>query len=210
MAGTANGAARGSDSARSRYRISRQKRKTGDVLANARQIMYGARPLILELTGKESLNDKYFTQVLLPDFIDDNPQLTANWRVAYDARGHLTEPHTYREIGLGTLEVEAYIDAQAEIGPAVGLTSSDMYPTYGPLYRYNTILFIEKEGFTPLWESARISERFDVGFMSTKGMSVTAARKLIDELSSNGNLKQVLVQRYIDFLVVRMRRSVSA
>jgi hypothetical protein len=39
-------------------------------LANARQIMYRARPLILEMTGQEKkFNDKYFTQTLLPDFI---------------------------------------------------------------------------------------------------------------------------------------------
>ena len=29
---------------------------------NARQIMYAARPLILELTGEDQLNDVYFTQ----------------------------------------------------------------------------------------------------------------------------------------------------
>jgi hypothetical protein len=41
-----------------------------------------------------------------------------------------------------------------------------MYPTHGPLNRYQTILFVEKEGFMPLLEDARIAERFDVGIMS--------------------------------------------
>jgi Histidine kinase-, DNA gyrase B-, and HSP90-like ATPase len=35
--------------------------------ANARQVMYAARPEILRLTGKDKLDDAYFTQVLLPD-----------------------------------------------------------------------------------------------------------------------------------------------
>jgi hypothetical protein len=170
----------------------------GKYPANARQIMYAARPLILELTGRESLDDKYFTQTLLPDFMEDNAELTANWSVAYDARGHFIEPHTYREIGLGTLEVDGYLETEAEIGPAVKLGGSEMYPTHGPLNRYETILFIEKEGFMPLLESARIAERFDLGIMSTKGMSVVACRKLLDELSASGHLKQVLVLHDFD------------
>ena len=36
--------------------------------ANARQIMYAARAHIQERTGKQ-LNDTYFTQTLLPDYI---------------------------------------------------------------------------------------------------------------------------------------------
>jgi hypothetical protein len=43
--------------------------------------------------------------------------------------------------------------------------------------------FIEKEGFDPLLQQARIAERFDIAIMSTKGMSVTAARMLLDRLA---------------------------
>jgi DNA topoisomerase VI subunit A len=51
------------------------------------------------------------------------------------------------------------------------------------------VLFIEKEGFTPVLEAARIPERFDIAPMSTKGMSVTAARLLIDELCGRLGLR---------------------
>ncbi|NJM13211.1 MAG: hypothetical protein HC889_16275, partial [Synechococcaceae cyanobacterium SM1_2_3] len=46
----------------------------GTLPANARQIMYVARPLIIELTGKASpwKNDATFTQMLLPDFMRDH------------------------------------------------------------------------------------------------------------------------------------------
>jgi DNA topoisomerase VI subunit A len=55
--------------------------------------------------------------------------------------------------------------------------------TVGPTNRYRTILFIEKEGFSALLERAQIAERFDVAIMSTKGMSVTASRLLLDRLA---------------------------
>jgi hypothetical protein len=170
----------------------------GEYPANARQIMYAARPRILELTGKEKMDDKYFTQKLLPDFLKENSALTKNWKVVYDARGHFIEPHTYHEIGLGTLEVENYLDSKVKIGPAVSLSGPKNYPTRGPLNRYQTILFIEKEGFMALLEAAQIAERFDVGIMSTKGMSVTAARQLLDKLSETEHLKKVVVVHDFD------------
>ena len=59
---------------------------------------------------------------------------------------------------------------------------SDRLPTCGPTNRYSAILFIEKEGFLPLFNEAKVAERFDVAIMSTKGLSVTAARELIDRV----------------------------
>ena len=169
----------------------------GKLPANARQIMYAARGKILVLTGKTEFGDNYFTQTLLPDFQNDNPELTADWQVAYDARGHFIEPHTNYEIGLGTIEVQDYVNSKAELGPAVRLVHEKLYPTRGPLYRYQTIVFVEKEGFWPLLEAAQIAERFDVGLTSSKGMSVVALRTLLDELSAR-ELKKVLVLHDFD------------
>src|SRR5262249_19087529 len=79
--------------------------------ANARQIMYSARPLVLELTdGRCWEHDSYFTQTLLPNFVEAHANLTADWDVVYDDRGHLIEPHTGTHIGLGTLPVREYVD----------------------------------------------------------------------------------------------------
>ncbi|NJN76718.1 MAG: hypothetical protein HC796_11795 [Synechococcaceae cyanobacterium RL_1_2] len=52
--------------------------------ANARQIMYAARPYILELAGLDKFDGANFTQKLLPDFQKENPGLTKDWKVAYD------------------------------------------------------------------------------------------------------------------------------
>jgi DNA topoisomerase VI subunit B len=155
--------------------------------ANARQIMYAARPLVQELTGGRCWkHSSYFTQTLLPDFLEQYPELTARWDVVFDARGHLFEPHTHYQLGLGTIEVRQYIEAwQPQLSASIdGLVVPHDVPTRGPQHRYHYALFVEKEGFNPLLAQAQIAERYDVAIMSTKGMSVTAARQLVAELSS--------------------------
>ena len=162
---------------------------SGRYPANARQIMYAARPAIQERTG-EMLSDVYFTQVLLPNFIRDHPHIAAGWDVVYDARGHLWEPHTGEQIGVGTLEVRKYLrDIEGPLdlnieSPRLNKT----FPTSGPRNRYNAVLYIEKEGFLPLLERARFAERYDLAIMSSKGMGTVAARTLIESLSERATI----------------------
>jgi len=159
----------------------------GTLPAQARQIMYQARPLILgeaeKPLGKDF--DQYFTQQLLPKYMAEHPRETASWDVVFDARGHLWEPHTGREIQLGTLAVRSYIAALSknEI-PKLEMPSvlTSTFPTHGPSNRFRNVLFIEKEGFMPLLEQARIQERYDLAIMSTKGLASTAARTLMEHL----------------------------
>src|SRR5207253_2833844 len=131
----------------------------------------------------------YFTQTLLPDYVAENPGLCKDWDVVFDARGHFTEPHTGRRVDLGTLGVRDYTGGwrdglgDARSGPPV--VAREEF-TSGPTNRYGAVLFVEKEGFDPLFRKVRLAERFDVAVMSTKGMTVTAARALIEELSALG------------------------
>lgn len=163
--------------------------------ANARQIMYAARPAILRLTGKDRLDDAYFTQNLLPDYMVKHGK-DIEWDVVFDSRGNLVEPHTGREVPLGTLEVRSYLGDHPAIGRQAHVALDSNYPTAGPLHRYENILVIEKEGFGPLLSAARIAQRFDVAIMATKGMSTTAARLLLDRLSPR--IAQVLVLHDFD------------
>jgi DNA topoisomerase VI subunit B len=155
--------------------------------ANARQIMYAARPLVLALTGGKCWKkSSYFTQHLLVDFVNANPELTAKWDVVFDARGALQEPHTGRRVPLGTVKVRSYIAGWShKISDAegAGIQFKHRCETHGPANRYRFALFVEKEGFDALLERARIAERYDLAIMSTKGMSVTAARQLVERLS---------------------------
>jgi hypothetical protein len=146
--------------------------------ANARQIMYAARPHIQQRTGKQ-LESNYFTQTLLPDYRQEND---VDWDVVYDARGHFTEPHTKHSFGIGTLEVRNYLDGFHDpklVDAAFGQAEVE---TSGPNGNFGAVLFIEKEGFDPILKAAQIADRYDVAIMSTKGMSVTAARAPADEM----------------------------
>jgi hypothetical protein len=156
----------------------------GTLPANPRQIYYAARRSILNATGKDALQSGYFLQTLLRDYMENND--CSAWDVVWDARGHFTEPHTGERIPIGTLQVRQYLSERPVPGAAVNVNSSELYPTKGPEQRYKNVVFIEKEGFDPLWAASRIAERLDIALMSTKGMSVSASRLLIDRLVSRG------------------------
>jgi len=169
----------------------------GRLPTRPRQIMYAARPEILELTGKDTLDDRYFTQDLLPDYVAMNPEECRDWDIVWDARGHFTEPHTGHGIALGTLEVREYLGLRAKVTEVVTVDPGILFPTHGPEHRFNTVLFIEKEGFGPLFAAEQLAEKYDIAIMSTKGMSVTAARMLIDRLCQRG-LQLILVLHDFD------------
>jgi hypothetical protein len=111
----------------------------GALPAHARQVMYAARPRILELTGNEILKDTYFTQTLLPDYIRDHPEECQDWNVVYDARGNFIEPHTRLKVPLGTLEIRKYLKqcARHVVRNAIPDVREDRYPTCGPQHRYD-------------------------------------------------------------------------
>jgi len=137
--------------------------------ANPRQIYYAARPSVLRAIGKATLDSGYFTQTLLPAYIEER---RVEWDIVWDDRGHFREPHTRLEIGLGTLNVRHYIGSLGDLKVNPAAIASASVSTKGPAGRFGAALFIEKEGFWPVLEAARISERFDIAPMSTKGMSV--------------------------------------
>jgi hypothetical protein len=154
--------------------------------ATARQVMYAARPLIVDYTDKPLGKDfdSYFTQTLLPEYIREHPDETASWDVVYDARGHFTEPHTKKIVSLGTLHVRRYLAGAHDVAKAAAdeiVEALDLrYPTSGPNGRYRDVLFLEKEGFNDLLAASQIAERFDLAIMSTKGYSSTSARTLME------------------------------
>jgi hypothetical protein len=150
----------------------------GSLPANARQIMYSARPLIQQQTEKK-LDDQYFTQTLLPDYMRE---YSVPWNVVFDDRGHFHEPHTDRSIGLGTLAVRQYLGSMREPTFDEAGFGAASIKTSGPRCRFGAILFIEKEGFMPLFEHVQLAERYDLAIMSTKGLSNTAARLLVDDM----------------------------
>ena len=76
------------------------------------------------------------------------PDLTRNWKIAWDDRGHFREPHTNHEIGVGTLAVQGYIGDFHE--PEIGdIEIADVsVATKGPAGRYGSILTSRKKAST--------------------------------------------------------------
>ncbi len=168
-----------------------QASDNGRLPANARQIMYAARPMVIALRAPAKIwkHDSQFTQGYLPDFMAAYPELTKDWDVVYDDRGHFTEPHTGATFGLGTLKVRRYRQTWATPSfttPDGEVLQLDQIETSGPHGRYRYVLFLEKEGFDELLAAGQIAARYDLAIMSTKGQTVTAARALVEALSRQG------------------------
>jgi hypothetical protein len=157
----------------------------GTLPALVRQIYYQARPKVMAMTSEKELDYNYFSQTLLPNYIEEHGVF---WRVVYDARGHFEEPHTNRSLGCGTIEVNNYLNATKgpDIVPAD--FSDANVAVIGPDGGIAGVLFTEKEGFNPLFKAVNLANRFDLMIISTKGVSVTAARKLIDHIRGKYDL----------------------
>lgn len=160
----------------------------GRYLANARQIMYAARPEVLKLTvGKSWKDSAYFTQNILKDYIEQNEGNPIIESVVWDARGHIIEPFTKRIIPVGGAAVTEYIGEWNSEFDIFGLPEPQRrINTIGSKHRFNNVLFIEKEGFDPILKAVGIAEKYDIAIMSTKGVPVKAACQLTEQLSSNG------------------------
>jgi hypothetical protein len=119
------------------------------------------------------------------------------WKGKAFDRGHFAEPHTGRRVGLGTISVREYLgERQGAEAPAT-IDPGSMADTVGPENRFDSVLFLEKEGFNSLIAHAQICERFDLGLTSSKGMSNTALRMMLDGLIERG-MRKVFVLHDFD------------
>jgi hypothetical protein len=127
---------------------------------------------------------------LLPDYIEENG---VDWNVVYDARGHFSEPHGGSSFGIGTLEVRNYLAHLHDPSVIDASFGQAKVETKGPSGNFGAVLFLEKEGFDPILKAAQIADKYDVAIKSTKGMSVTAARELADEMCSDHDIPLLLL-----------------
>ena len=131
----------------------------GEYRFNARQLFYGLRPIIMQEFDKELLLGN-FTKII-DDYEDDHGEIDGMYR---EPRGSITHPHRNETITLGTLMVEEY---------------------ERPLWLFNKLLYIEKEGANEALKDNGWLERHDCSVMSSKGFSTRAARDLIDKLAEH-------------------------
>ena len=139
----------------------------------------------MALTDDKELQFGYFSQTLLPDYIEEHG---VDWDVVYDARGHFEEPHTNRRIGCGTIEVRNYLSAAKEPDILPADFAGASVDVIGPSGGFAAVLFCEKEGFSPLFKAVNLANRYDLMIISSKGVSVTAARRLVDTVCGDHDL----------------------
>lgn len=158
-----------------------------------RMLMYRCRPEILRLTGRSSFEYATFVNAV-HDFVEDHPDMTADWQLSYDDRGHFTMPGG-ASFGLGTQAVDGFISTigpdGARFEPSVRGFSIEadaglLIESKNPAHRFSAVCFIEKEGYSEIIRRSKIAERFDVAFASTKGLPNTAIRKLLDTVATFG------------------------
>jgi DNA topoisomerase VI subunit B len=156
----------------------------GKYTVSKRTFYYAVREEFKKRTNKylEWMN---FCKKLLPKYMNTHPE-TESWKVTADPRGtlHLPNATTPVSIPCGTLAIDDYLaECGKYIDPlAVNHSLPVQWPSLRAGVRYKAVLYVEKEGFQPMLEDARISERFEMAVLSCKGQSVVAARKFVDEV----------------------------
>lgn len=121
---------------------------------SARGLYYQVRPLIQGYTDRE-LSYEYFTPPILTEYQELYGPIPGLY---YEPRGILIEPHTRREIPLGTREVAAY-----EPEP----------------WTFDKVLYVEKTGLLPILRAGRIAEKYDMALMSSQGFANRSAKDLL-------------------------------
>ena len=157
--------------------------------------MYAARPSHPESDRQAAQRRTYFTQTLLPDYIEENGLA---WDVVYDSRGALREPHDGEIFGVGTLEVRNYL---AEFSRAAArrcrTQPSEKLRPAARAGNFGAVLFIEKEGFDSLLKVAQIAERIRrCDHVYQGNVSVVAARELADEMCHEHNIPLLLLHDF--------------
>jgi hypothetical protein len=98
---------------------------------------------------------------IITDYESENGESGGMYR---ELRGSITHPQRNETITLGTLMVEEY---------------------ERPVWTFNKLVFIEREGANEALKDNRWPERHDCAVMSSKGFSSRAARDLIDKLAEH-------------------------
>ena len=124
-----------------------------------RQLLYGLRPIIRSEIG-ETLQLGNFTAIIT-DYEAEHGEIPGMYR---EPRGSIYHPHRGETITLGTLMVEEY---------------------ERPVWTFNKLVYIEKEGFGEALKEVRWGERHDCALLSSKGFSTRAARDLVDKLAEH-------------------------
>jgi hypothetical protein len=131
----------------------------GEYRFGERQVLYRVRKIVFDETG-ETLTTGNF-KAIITDYEAEHGDIPGMYR---EPRGTLYHPHLRETITLGTLMVEEY---------------------ERPVWTYNKLVYIEKEGFSEALKEVGWGERHDCGLTSSKGFTTRAVRDLVDKLAEH-------------------------
>jgi hypothetical protein len=131
----------------------------GEHRFNPRQLLYQLRPIVMKATGEELQTGNF--NGIITDYENEHGEIPGMYR---EPRGSIYHPHLGEMLTLGTLMVESY---------------------KRPAWRFNKLVYIEKEGANEALKDVRWPERHDCAVISSKGFSTRAARDLIDKLATH-------------------------
>jgi hypothetical protein len=149
-----------------------------------RQFYYAVREAFRKRTRRE-ITAGYFSKTILVQYMNRHPEETAGWKITAEPRGNLVLPHVDLIVPCGTLAIDDHLRdvLNEDPDPFRGMKKIRIkrgWPSLAGGQRYQAVLYIEKEGFAPQLEEAKIAEHFDIAIISCKGQSVVAARKFAD------------------------------
>lgn len=133
----------------------------GEYRFSLRQLYYAVRPYVIRESGRE-LDYNYFCRDLVGGYEAQHGDIPLMYR---DERGTLYHPHRGEDISIGTIAVENYRK---------------------PLWTFNKVLYIEKEGFFNVLKERKIPEKYDMALLTSKGYASRAVRDLLDALGEEG------------------------
>jgi hypothetical protein len=131
----------------------------GEYRFNERQLFYQLRPIVLEETGQPLQIGNF--KAILTDYENENGEIEGMYR---EPRGSIYHPHRHETIPLGTLSVEEY---------------------ERPIWNYNKLIYIEKEGFSEALKDNGWPERHDCAVASSKGYTTRAVKDLVDKIAEH-------------------------
>jgi hypothetical protein len=125
---------------------------------NQRQLLYKLRPIVRDEVDEDLTTTNF--QNIITDY-EAHGEIPGMYR---EPRGTIYHPHRGETITLGTLMVENY---------------------ERPIWAFNKLVYIEKEGFSEALKAERWAERHDCALLSSKGFTTRAARDLVDLLAEH-------------------------
>ena len=117
------------------------------------------RKIVGEENGKPLLIGNF--KAIVTDYENEHGEIEGMYR---EPRGSIYHPHRGDDIPLGTLTVEDY---------------------KRPLWTFNKLLYVEKEGFSEALKDSGWPERHDCALTSSKGFTTRAVRDLVDKLAEH-------------------------